>query len=258
MSNYIIFNINTGSNERAEQFIEPFDRDSVLVGDITRLKEYKEADTTKKKEMIDTKVNQQAAIYYSDCKKDFALNGITGKVLMIHYYNSKFNEFNQDWLSDTRSEEDMIKNFWELASLCESEGYELVSYNGEGFDIPFLLQRSAILNIPIYPLYEGKWLKNWCRDMYKEWIIGRSYRKDSNVKISNGLNEVAYALGYPKKLDKGISRNFEKYFIQDIDMCLQYGKDEIEQTKLVYDRLNNIIDNKTTKEDFLGKDFKGE
>ena len=49
----------------------------------------------------------------------------------------------QDWLR-VSSEADMLRSFWTLGCNCEL----LVSYNGRGFDLPFLRTRSAILEVP--------------------------------------------------------------------------------------------------------------
>lgn len=43
------------------------------------------------------------------------------------------------------AEREMLEAFWTLASNCEL----IVSYNGRGFDLPFLRTRSAILGVPV-------------------------------------------------------------------------------------------------------------
>jgi hypothetical protein len=50
---------------------------------------------------------------------------------------------NEAWLRVAK-ESDMLHAFWTLTSSCEL----LVSYNGRGFDLPFLRTRSAILQVP--------------------------------------------------------------------------------------------------------------
>ncbi|PIE23916.1 MAG: hypothetical protein CSA62_05860 [Planctomycetota bacterium] len=49
----------------------------------------------------------------------------------------------EQWLR-VSSETEMLRSFWTLGCNCEL----LVSYNGRGFDLPFLRTRSAILGVP--------------------------------------------------------------------------------------------------------------
>lgn len=63
------------------------------------------------------------------------------------YYESKVDE---DWFSEDNqihykgvSEENMIKSFWRIAEFTD----QVVTFNGRNFDVPFLMLRSALLQI---------------------------------------------------------------------------------------------------------------
>jgi len=44
-------------------------------------------------------------------------------------------------------EQELLTAFWDVARRYDA----IVTFNGRGFDIPFLYLRSALLNVPIYP-----------------------------------------------------------------------------------------------------------
>ncbi|MBI4993913.1 ribonuclease H-like domain-containing protein [Candidatus Wolfebacteria bacterium] len=53
------------------------------------------------------------------------------------------------------TEKEMLEHFWTLASKCD----EFITFNGRGFDVPFLMVRSAVHGIrPTRNLMEGRYL----------------------------------------------------------------------------------------------------
>ena len=73
-----------------------------------------------------------------------------GKVL---YLSDDYEEVESDSLYDyvpCIDESELLVEFWEIAKHYDS----IVTFNGRGFDVPFLYLRSALLNIPISK-------KNW-------------------------------------------------------------------------------------------------
>ena len=60
-----------------------------------------------------------------------------------------------EFLLKCRSEKEMLEDFWEGAKAYDT----FVTFNGRGFDVPFLNLRSAIQDIrPTYDLMEGRYL----------------------------------------------------------------------------------------------------
>lgn len=63
------------------------------------------------------------------------------------YYESKEND---EWINDEKkvhykglSEEEILKSFWRIIEVTD----QVITFNGRGFDAPFLMMRSALLKI---------------------------------------------------------------------------------------------------------------
>lgn len=238
--NYIIFNINTGLNANAEDFIEPFDRKSVATGDIERLVKYKEANPREQKEMLDKKINQVAAIYYEKAKEKLALYALSGQILTISYYSSAEDKQWTSYINENKTESDLIREFWSICQHCELTGTLLVGWRSNYFDIPYITQRSFVNNIAMSELYNGKWTKEWIIDCYDLWMRGSQYNNRGEVTVSNGMRNVAKAIGV--MIDKRISEKFGYYFINQLDIALEYADLEIDITKQFYQRLTNYME----------------
>ena len=76
----------------------------------------------------------------------------------VVYYTGKGSESDEEVLGYTlkqRSEEEMLKDFWEGAKSYDT----FVTFNGRGFDVPFLLHRSVARGIkPTVSLMDGRYL----------------------------------------------------------------------------------------------------
>lgn len=106
----------------------------------------KEKNELAKKEMVDEAIRftslypftaKAIAIGIYDIEKDKS----------FVYYESKGEE---EWFSEDKlvhykgvSEESMIKSFWRIAEFAD----QVITFNGRNFDVPFLMLRSALLQI---------------------------------------------------------------------------------------------------------------
>jgi hypothetical protein len=70
-----------------------------------------------------------------------------GKVLFVadDYEEEKAGEAAQVEFVPCMDEVELLSSFWELAKKYD----QVVTFNGRGFDVPFIYLRSAILNVPI-------------------------------------------------------------------------------------------------------------
>src|SRR3989338_9196097 len=96
---------------------------------------------------------QIVAIGVFDCEKDKGAVYFQAPGMQIEDSEENGIKFKQ------MSEMEMIEHFWKGAKTYQ----ELVSFNGRGFDVPFLMIRSAIHNIrPSYDLMANRYLnRNW-------------------------------------------------------------------------------------------------
>jgi DNA polymerase elongation subunit (family B) len=104
-----------------------------------------------------------------DLREGLGFSPLTGFVVAIGlydlerkqgvvYYQSEYAESDfelGDFVYKVRTEHEMLEDFWEGATQYDT----FVTFNGRGFDVPFLNLRSAIQGIrPSYDLMEGRYL----------------------------------------------------------------------------------------------------
>lgn len=154
-------------------------------------------------------------------KERAALSAMTGKVLAIGY-QGVLNAPNVD----ARDESVMIRRFWDELRFAES----LVGFCCRSFDIPFLVQRSFILGIPVpVTLFEGRYLSRDIIDLQEVWLCFSREREGAS------LDAVCRACGIGGKTGSGA--DFARLFATDKEAALRYLKDDIELTWKLSERL---------------------
>lgn len=75
---------------------------------------------------------------------------------VVYYQGGEEKEFEEgEFIYKSRSEENMLRDFWEGARQYQT----FVTFNGRGFDVPFLNIRSAVHGVrPSHNLMEGRYL----------------------------------------------------------------------------------------------------
>lgn len=119
--------------------------------------------------MRSTLEGQERNIQLQDLKEGLGFSPLTGRVVAIGLYDkerkqgavyytgngSEPDEHQGEYVFKQRSEKEMLEDFWEGAKSYDT----FVTFNGRGFDVPFLLHRSAINGIlPTRSLMEGRYL----------------------------------------------------------------------------------------------------
>lgn len=100
-----------------------------------------------------------------------ALSPITGRILVIGYYATEKNVT----LVSQKPEPDLLTEFWQKYEECRTAGRKMVGHNIGGFDIPFLVRRSWLLDIPVPATVfdRGKWLdSDTLVDTLRLWKCG--------------------------------------------------------------------------------------
>lgn len=86
-------------------------------------------------------------------------------------------------------ERDILEAFWDL-----SRDRDLAGWNIQRFDLPFLIERSQLLDVEVPEFASPIWKNSRVIDLMVEWNRGGDMRK---------LDHVAAALKLPRKIDLG-------------------------------------------------------
>lgn len=104
-----------------------------------------------------------------------ALNPLWGKIACIGYYNDDFQ------FCDIDDEKTMLKHFFDY--IRENPKRVLVTYNGLGFDLPFIAKRAVINKMATIDCLKRFVEKNSCfhKDIMLEWCGWGKFEKMNNI-----------------------------------------------------------------------------
>jgi uncharacterized protein YprB with RNaseH-like and TPR domain len=114
------------------------------------------------------KNEEEYEVEMKDLREGLGFSPLTGQIVAIGlydlerkqgvvYYQSEddVDSVVDEYVLKARSEKEMLEDFWEGAQSYDT----FVTFNGRGFDVPFLNLRSAILGIrPTHDLMDGRYL----------------------------------------------------------------------------------------------------
>lgn len=129
------------------------------------------------------------------------------------------------------SEADLLRAFWALASKAEC----VVSYNGRGFDVPFVVARSLIHEIPArVDLVSNRWSLRPHLDLFE--LVTQRGRGPSKLDV------VCWALGIesPKEVMDG-SMVAPAYERGEIVKIADYNAHDVRATRSVYRKCRDNI-----------------
>jgi len=129
------------------------------------------------------------------------------------------------------SEADLLRSFWALASRAET----VVSFNGRGFDVPFLVTRSLIHGIPArVDLVSQRWALRPHLDLFE--LLTQRNRGPSS------LNVVCWALGVesPKEVMDG-SMVAPAYARGEIVKIAEYNSHDVRATSAIYRKVRDLV-----------------
>ena len=129
------------------------------------------------------------------------------------------------------SEADLLRAFWALAAKAEC----VVSYNGRGFDVPFVVTRSLIHGIPArVDLVSNKWSLRPHLDLFE--LVSQRGRGPSKLDV------VCWALGIesPKGVMDG-SMVAPAYERGEIVKIAEYNAHDVRATSAVYRKCRDMI-----------------
>jgi len=137
------------------------------------------------------------------------------------------------------TEKEMLENFWEGAKKYQ----EFISFNGRGFDVPFMVARSAVNKVKITKdLMSNRYLSNQRFgathiDLFDQLSFYGAVRK------RNSLHLWCRALGIESPKNKGIDgENVATLFKEGkyVDIA-RYNSDDLTATKKLYEEWNKYM-----------------
>ena len=133
------------------------------------------------------------------------------------------------------TEKEMLEKFWDLAKRCD----ECISFNGRGFDVPFMLVRSAIHNIrPTINLMPPRYSSNAVHiDLLDQLTFYGSVRKKGNLHLWSR----AFGIASPKA--GGVSGDDVGKLFADKEFLkiAQYNVGDLKATAELYRYWNEFI-----------------
>ena len=222
----IIFDIETGpqSIERIKEICGPFDPSSVKTGNL------------KDQSKIDAKIKEAEASYEQELIDSAALSALTGQVIAIGYLSTETGKS----VISADDEQNVLLQFWVKFSQCRQSDRKMVGHNIAGFDIPFILQRSWLLDIPPDPRVldrNGRYLDPTFIDTMTRWQAG-NYRTQYAK-----LDTLAKAFGVPGKPDGINGGDFARLWngtAEERKQAEDYLRNDLAMTAAVAERMGII------------------
>lgn len=163
------------------------------------------------------------AAYIQECerewKKSLALSPLTGQVLVIGILD------NDGFRAITGTEKEILGQFWRYAESVVIGSGQLVGFNSNSFDLPYLFRRSWAHHMKPTPILRaGRYWSPHCVDVREMWQLG-------DRQAEGGLDVVSRFLGGKGKTGGGAE--FAGLWAEDKEKALEYLHNDLEQTKLL-------------------------
>ena len=135
-----------------------------------------------------------------------------------------------------QSEQEVLTSFLSLIKSFDPEIDELVGHNIIGFDLPFILQRCLVNNIPVRPFVNlSEFNVRGVYDTMHRWWLG--------AKARVALDDIAWALGIESSKTDEVegSRVFELYQQGRLAEIREYNLNDVRVTRKVYQRMVSVF-----------------
>lgn len=183
-------------------------------------------------ESFDADMKAAEASYWSDISSKAALSALTGQVLAIGYEGQKQI---LDYVGDESDESALLRKFWSQYRNLRKGSRQMIGYNIAYFDIPFLMQRSWLLGVPVpdtvYTL-PGRYLEPTFVDIAQAWS---GSARNGFVK----LDTIAKAFGIPGKPNGINGGDFARLFNnpETQQVALDYLAGDLQMTVTIAERI---------------------
>ncbi len=158
--------------------------------------------------------------------KQSALNATSGKILAI---GCLYSDSDEPMIFGSGQEAEDLASAWQIMCPDGYISYNLVGFNSNSFDIPFMVRRSWALGVKVPKgLATSKWLPSECRDLLDVWRIG-------NRQESVSLATMSRFFGVGEKSGEG--KDFFKLWASDRATALKYLAQDLVLTKACAQRM---------------------
>jgi hypothetical protein len=223
-----VFDIETGgSREKGLLLMPPFDADEVKVGNMV--------DPDK----IRNKINGARLAHERAWLDGCALRPETGHVLAVGIRMTRTGEDLILHVNECGGEAEVLRTWWDyLESTQKTTQQYFIGFACFHFDLPYLILRSRILNVPVpIKLRVGRFFNaERFVDLQDEWLLNRS-RNDTKCS----LDYVARALGIGEK--SGSGTDFSELYRIDSLQALDYLRNDLTLTEGIARKLGFIKKN---------------
>lgn len=149
---------------------------------------------------------------------DAALSPLTGKVLVIGILDPDGFKY-----SSAGSEKLTLEFFWDLCDQVLPHCHQLISFNGNGFDLPFLIRRSWHHKLaPSRHLRDGRYWNRDVIDLREVWQLG-------DRQAPGSLDTISKFFGGTGKTGNG--KEFAALWETDRTAALAYLENDLKQTR---------------------------
>jgi hypothetical protein len=177
--------------------------------------------------------------YWAKVEADAALSAITGQVLVIGYRGERvFIDGVGDFGDKVVTEQMLLVRFWNQYRKLRADQRSMIGFNIAGFDVPFIVQRSWILGIPVpETLFTGpqRYLDQTFVDMYKIWKAG-------NFQGGAKLDEIAKACGVGGKPDGISGADFHRLYANPDTrpLAIEYSANDLDMSWNIAERMGLV------------------
>ena len=177
---------------------------------------------------------EQKAAHWATKLDRAALTAETGRVVTIGYLPVDAPDEKAHLDDADFNEVHLLRRFWSGYEKVCAKGGRLVGWNSNGFDVPYLIKRSWIQQVPV-PLnvYRSKWISDSFLDLMQVWTC-HEYKKFAKLDIC------AKILGLGTKTNQTCTgADFAKWYCDPAkhEQAKAYGLLDLTLTRAIYLRL---------------------
>jgi len=216
----IFFDIETGPLPEAElaALLPPFDPAEIKTGNL------------KDPAKIAEKLREAEEAHRREFFEKAALDPLTGRVVAIGLLYPDSNEFVVIGHDD---EATTLREFWEVTKGEMGRINQMVGFNSNSFDLPFLIRRSWRHRVPVpFGIRRGRYWSDEMVDLRDAWQLGDRQARGS-------LDSIAKHLGVGAK--NGSGADFAALWQSDRAKATEYLRNDLQLTARIADALGCCV-----------------
>lgn len=215
----IFYDIETGALPETElaALLPPFDPAEVKTGNL------------KDPDKVAAKLAEAEANHRRDFLEKAALDPLTGRVVAIGLLYPDSGEFVVIGHDDEAA---TLREFWETTKGEMGRINEMVGFNSNAFDLPFLIRRSWRHRVPVpFGIRRGRYWSDEMVDLRDAWQLGDRQARGS-------LDTIAKHLGVGAK--NGSGADFAALWQSDREKATEYLRNDLQLTARVAEALGVV------------------